>query len=102
VSIPAKRALRPYVAYRDGRRGQIQSGEQVLANVAKARRVLIINTKTVMAGLVPAIHEHEPLASGKWMAGTSPAMTIHFLDNEGFVPWVPFPSLRSAGDDMGA
>jgi hypothetical protein len=40
--------------------------------------------KNVMAGLVPAIHEHGPLASGKWMAATRAAMTIFLSDNEGF------------------
>ncbi|WP_170146031.1 hypothetical protein [Rhodoplanes elegans] len=33
-------------------------------------------TASVMAGLVPAIHELAVLRQGKaWMAGTSPAMT---------------------------
>src|SRR5215471_13460074 len=33
------------------------------------------HVKTVMAGLVPAIHEHRRTASGKWMAATGAAMT---------------------------
>jgi len=37
---------------------------------------------SVMAGLVPAIHEHGPWASGKWMAATRAAMTIFLFHVE--------------------
>jgi hypothetical protein len=42
-------------------------------------------TKSVMAGLVPAIHDHKPKASGKWMAATRAAMTLDKFKRK----WLP-------------